>query len=145
MARCHRHEDHACRVHHIEPGALALLPGETSASLVVCVCSEFDFEVVDHAKGLHCSNNDGNMNLLQPSLAAKVLKTIWASKEGLRITEILDLRNTELTGDLRVQTENSKLKQQHVRPLFAAMHRMVSKKIGLFNLDHESLCRAVEN
>jgi len=145
MARCHRREDHECRVHNIEPGALVLLHGEKSVSLVVCVCSESEFEVVDRIQCHDCPTNDGSIHFVQPSLAAKVLKMIWASKEGLRITKILDLLNKELTGDLCLQTENSKVEQQHLHPLLAAMHRMVLKNIGLFNLDHESACRAVEN
>jgi len=145
MALCHRREDYECRVHHIEPGSLVLLPGETSASLVVRVCSESEFEVVDHAQAIDCSTGDSKIYLLRPSLASKVLKTIWASKEGLRITKLLDLLNKELTGDLCVQSENLKLEQQHIHPLLAAMHRMMSRNYGLFNLVHESVCRAVEN
>jgi len=145
MAQCHRHENHECRVHHIEPGSIVRLPGETSASLVVRVCSESKFEVVDYTKGHDFSADDSNIYLLRPSLAAKVLKMIWASKEGLRITEILDLLNEELTGDLRVQTKHSKVEQQHLQPLLAAMHRLVSRNNGLLNLDHENACRAVQN
>ena len=145
MILCHRREEHECRVHNIEPGSLVLLPGETSASLVVCVSSESEFEVVHHAQGHECSTDDSNIYLLRPSLAAKVLKTIWASKEGLRITEMLDLLNKELIGDLRIQNENSKVEQQYLHPLLAAMHRLVSRNNGLFNLDHKSACRAVEN
>jgi len=81
----------------MEPGSMILLPGETNLSLVVKMISESKFGLIHSGHPVQWSQlspeGDKDVYLLKASLVYRVLSFIWASKEGLRISEILDLLN----------------------------------------------------
>jgi len=147
--QCKNKEKHECTRQHIEPGCIVSLPGETRASIVVRLCSESELEVMDYDLEHPDLDRNGDasrsMYLLSPSLVSRVLKLIWASKEGLLMEEVLDLLNIELKGHLRIEGESFLVEQQHLHPLVAALHRLLSKSGGLINLEHDLVRNAVEN
>jgi hypothetical protein len=147
--QCKNKEKHECTRQHIEPGCIVSLPGETRASIVVRLCSESELEVMDYDLEHPDLDRNGDtsrsMYLLSPSLVSRVLKLIWASKEGLLMEEVLDLLNIELKGHLRIEGESFLVEQQHLHPLVAALQRLLSKSGGLINLEHDLVRNAVEN
>ena len=92
----------------VEQRCVLLLPGESNSSLVVKVLSRSEFEMIDDGHTVQCrwpsSDGENNVFLLKVNLVCKVLKFIWASKQGLQISEILEILNQKLED---VNTDNN--------------------------------------
>ena len=130
----------------VETGSMVLLPKESRISRVVQVNSKSEFKVMDHGESpvLQLLSEDNNVYQLTDSLVSKVMKFIWASMTGLKLSEILDLVNKTLIVP-GVNPQRFRVTQEQLVPLLASLHRLLSRNGGLFNMDHEVVHRAVES